>query len=55
MIVLKHFLAIIIIGIISLIGIKKTSYEEYFVALMVINIVYLIIVIFYMIYSTINT
>jgi|LauGreDrversion4_2_1035121.scaffolds.fasta_scaffold64248_6 hypothetical protein len=48
MIVLYNFLIVIIVAIITWLGIKFTNLEEYFVALGVINIVYLICVFVYM-------
>ncbi len=50
--ILGHLIIFSLVTLISLIGIKKSSYEEYFVALMIINIIYLIIVFGYMISST---
>ncbi len=51
MIVLYNFLIVIIVAIITWLGIKFTNSEEYFVAIGVIDIIYLICVFVYMFVS----
>lgn len=48
MIVLYHIVFVILIAIVTWLGIKFSDREEYFVALGVIDIVYLIVVFAYM-------
>lgn len=48
MIVLYHIVFVILIAIVTWLGIKFSDREEYFVALGVIDIVYLIVVFGYM-------
>lgn len=51
MIVLYNILFVVLIAIITWLGIKFSNREEYFVALGVIDIVYLIVVFGYMIFT----
>ncbi len=50
--ILLHLTIFLLITLISYRGVKKTDYEEYFVALMIVNIVYFIIIFSYIIFST---
>jgi hypothetical protein len=49
--ILLHLTIFLLITLIAYIGAKKTDYEEYFVALMIINIVYFIIIFFTTIFT----
>ena len=48
--ILKHLIIFLLLTIVAYLGAKKTDYEEYFVALMIINIVYFIIFFTYFIF-----
>ena len=49
MIVLYNILFVILVAVVSWLGIKFSNIEEYFVALGVIDVVYLIVVFGYMV------
>ena len=48
MIVAYNFLAVILIALVAKLGINYTDYEEFFVALGVVDVVYLVCVLGYM-------
>lgn len=49
MIVLYNLLAVVVVALVVKLGITYTDYEEVFVALGVVDIVYLICILFYII------
>lgn len=51
MIVMYNILAVIALAIIVKLGITYTDYEEYFVMIGVVDIIYFICVLFYMMFS----
>jgi hypothetical protein len=51
MIVLYNILFVILVAVVSWLGIKFSNIEEYFVALGVIDVVYLIVVFGYMMFT----